>query len=90
MFQVDTNGYLVGPNGPATNYLPFASPTVSSSGTASGYTINQGAFNALYEIPACTAIANDTSMAAKDREAKLETCLRNNKDVQFIPIGGGS
>jgi hypothetical protein len=87
-FQVDKNGYLIGPNGPSTNYMPFETPTVDASGNPTGYNINQGAFNALYQIPACTSIANDTSMDAATREGALETCLRNNKNVQFIPIGG--
>jgi len=86
MFQVDSNGYLVGSNGPDESYLPFETPIVNSSGTATGYTLNQGAFNALYQIPACTTIANDTSLDAKSREAALATCV--DKNVQFIPIGG--
>jgi len=85
-FQVDSNGYLVGPNGPDQSYLPFETPTVGGNGSPTGYTINQGAFNALYQIPACTAIANDTSLDANSREAALETCLRNNKNVQFVPM----
>jgi len=67
MFQVDSNGYLVGPNGPDQSYLPFETPTVDSSGKATGYNLNQGAFNALYQIPACSAIANDTSLSAMDK-----------------------
>src|SRR5262249_9433788 len=87
MFQVDSNGYLVGKNGPDQSYLAFVTPTGYSNGKATGYNINQAAFNALYQIPACTPIAQHTSMKATDREAALETCLRNNKQVQFVPVG---
>jgi len=88
VFQVDSNGYLIGANGPATNYRPIASPIVSNTGTSTDYTINQDALNAIYQIPACTAIANDRSYQGVKREEALNTCLRNNKLVQFIPIAG--
>jgi len=87
-FQVDTNGYLVGPNGPDKSFRPIATPTVDGSGKSTGYTLNPGSLEAIYQIPACMAIANDRSMKANIRESALETCLRNNKTVQFIPIGG--
>jgi len=82
----DKTGYLIGPNGPATNYLPFFQPTMDASGKVTGYQQNSGAFNALLQIPACSAIANDTSMTPQTREAALETCMRNNKNTQFIPL----
>jgi hypothetical protein len=86
MFNTDTNGYLVGKNGPDKSYKPFATPQVDGSGKAVGITMNMGALNAILQIPLCMAIANDTNLPANTREANLETCLRNNKDVQFVPL----
>jgi hypothetical protein len=85
-FQVDPNGYLVANGSPANPAIwkPFETPNANGN----GYTINSGAFQALYQDPACTAIANDTSLTVNEREAALETCEHNNKNVQFIPVGG--
>jgi len=85
MFAVDANGYIIGNNGPDTNDLPFFQPTVNGSGHVAGVKYNEGAQNAFLQIPACMTIANDTTMSAHKREAALETCMRANKDVQFIP-----
>jgi len=83
-FAVDKNGYVIGPNGPATNYLPFFQPKVVN-GQVTGVIENTGALNAIQQIPACSAIANNTTMSATDREAALETCMRANKNVTFVP-----
>jgi hypothetical protein len=87
-FRVDPKGYLVSNDAPASAniYKPFVTPNANGA----GYTTNKGAFEALYQDPGCIAVANDTSLTVNEREAALETCGRNNKNVQLIPTSGGS
>jgi hypothetical protein len=89
--NLDKNGYLIDKDyktrgGPDKKYKPFYQPRLNNAGEVVDTTRNDGALNALLQIPACTAIANDARLDAQTREAALETCLRNNKDVTFVPF----
>jgi hypothetical protein len=86
MFYLDSNGFLINnKNGtPANTYLPFFQPIVDGNGKVTGIKRNPGALNALMQMPGCMAVANNTSMPAKDREAALETCMRNSHDVAYV------
>ena len=66
MLDVDSNGYVIGPNGtPATDYLPLFQPQVNAAGQMVGVTQNTASLNAIMQIPACMTIANDTSLTPK-------------------------
>lgn len=88
-FALDTNGYIIGPNGPSTSDLPFFQPIVDGTGKVTGVKQNYGALQALLNIPACIGVANSPHANAREREAALETCMRQNKDVQFIAMVSG-
>jgi hypothetical protein len=91
-FALDSNGYIIGKNGPSTSDLPFFQPIVDGTGKVTGVKQNFGALQALLNIPACISVANSPHTNAREREAALETCMRQNKDVQFIAMvsGGGT
>ena len=85
MLDVDSNGYVIGPNGtPATDYLPLFQPQVNAAGQMVGVTQNTGSLNAIMQIPACMTIANDTSLTPQARETALEACSATYKGVSIV------
>jgi hypothetical protein len=85
-FFVNKQGYVVGSD-PST-YPPIFQPTgVDSTGVATGYKTNYGALDAILQVPACAAIANDPSLSVQTREAALESCLVSSKALSFVPTG---
>ena len=82
VFTLNADGYLTGSD--PNLYLPMFQPIVDSSGKVIDVKENFGALNAYYNIPACTAIAQDTNRPIKEREAALESCLIDH-NVTWIP-----
>ena len=79
-FNLDHGGYLIGPNGPMTNYKPIFTPVVTN-GKVTGVKQNNDALNALIAQNAALAIANNPNATPEQRQAAMTYAGATNKGV---------